>query len=142
MMSDYYDTDREPLGIILRKHRKENGYTQQRIADYLGLDRSTYAKYESSRKPELDIIIQLSALYGISVDDLLGDYSEEAVKGKKVKQFAKASSPENSDGSRLTRDELKLLALFRKSIRKNDILGYAHRIASEDIKAAEKNEDN
>lgn len=137
-MSDFFESKREPLGEILRAFRKENGYTQQRLADYLGVDRTTYAKYESSRKPELDVIIQLAALYGVSVDVFLGEYSEKAVSKNNLKTYAKASASDAKDSNSLSRDELNLLSLFRKSIRKADILTYARKIATEDTKASDK----
>ena len=132
-MGDYLSSERSLLGEILHDFRKENGYTQKEISDYLGVDRSTYAKYEANRKPELDIIIQLAAFYGVSVDGFLGDYRDKAVNGKCVEPFSKVSSPENGeDASSLSLEELRLLNLFRKSIRKNEIISFARRIASED----------
>ncbi len=133
-MSEYFESKRTALGENLRKFRKENGYTQKFLADYLSLERSTYSKYEVSRNPDLVSIIQLAALYGVSVDELIGDYPDEVVNKNEVASYAKASSPDDKDGSELTRDELKLLALFRNSIRKKDILDYVRRISSEDSK--------
>ncbi len=134
-MSEYFESKRGSLGENLRRFRKENGYTQKYLAEYLRLERSTYSKYESSRTPDLDSVIQLAALYGVSVDELLGDYPDEVVNKNEVNSYAKASSPQSGDnGSKLTRDELKLLALFRKSIRKKDILDCARRISTEDSK--------
>lgn len=133
-MSDYFESKRSSLGENLRRFRKENGYTQKFLAEYLRLERSTYSKYESSRTPDLDSVIQLAALYGVSVDELIGDYPDEVVNKNEVASYAKASSPDSGDGSNLTRDELKLLAFFRSSIRKKDILDYVRRISSEDSK--------
>lgn len=133
-MSEYFESKRTALGENLRKFRKENGYTQKFLAEYLSLERSTYSKYEVSRNPDLDSIIQLAALYGVSVDELIGDYPNEVVNKNEVAAYAKVSSPDDKDGSELTRDELKLLALFRSSIRKKDILDYVRRISSEDNK--------
>ncbi|MBQ2903253.1 MAG: helix-turn-helix transcriptional regulator [Clostridia bacterium] len=132
-VGDFLSPERSLLGEILHDFRKENGYTQKEISDYLGVDRSTYAKYESNRKPELDIIIQLAAFYGVSVDGFLGDYRDKTVSGKNVEPFSKVSSPESGEnGSCLSLEELRLLNLFRKSIRKNEIISFARRIASED----------
>ena len=132
-MGDYSEIKRELLGEILYDFRKENGYIQQEIADYLGIDRSTYAKYETTRKPEIDVIIQLAAFYGVTVDELLGDYRNQAVVGKKVEPFVKAAAPESGEeGMHLSLEELRLLNLFRKSIRKNEIITLARRIAAED----------
>ena len=137
-VGDYSVPERSLLGEILHDFRKENGYTQKEISDYLGVDRSTYAKYEASRKPELDIIIQLAAFYGVSVDGFLGSYRDSAVSGKSVEPFSKVSSPENDEnGNGLSLEESRLLNLFRKSIRKNEIISFARRIASEDSEAKE-----
>ncbi|MBQ2842231.1 MAG: helix-turn-helix transcriptional regulator [Clostridia bacterium] len=136
-MGDYFNSNRDFLGEILRNFRKENNYTQKKIADYLGIDRSTYAKYELNRKPELDVIIQLAALYNTSVDEFLGDYQSKAVSGKNITPLVVASAPEESmKSSCLSREELRLLSLFRKSIRKNEIISFARRIASEDSESS------
>jgi len=57
----------------LRKLRKEKGLTQQQVADYLNLDRSTYAYYESGRtKASVDVIVKLAHLYQVRYATLLG----------------------------------------------------------------------
>jgi len=59
---------------IIRALRKEKGLTQQQVADYLHLDRSTYAYYESGRsKLNADIIVRLARFYQIRYAVLLGD---------------------------------------------------------------------
>lgn len=57
----------------LAELRKERGYTQQKVADYLKIDRSNYSKYERG-KLELnpDMLIALAKLYNVSTDFLLG----------------------------------------------------------------------
>ena len=137
-MRDFFETKPGTLGENLKKFRKEFGYTQKYLADYLAVNRTTYVKYETTRMPDLDSIIQLAALYGVSVDKLIGNYSNEVVNQTKLASFAKASSPNGTDSYELTHEELRLLALFRKSIRKNDILSYARKIASEDDKSPAK----
>lgn len=58
---------------IIIKLRKEEGLTQQQVADYLKIDRSNYSKYELG-KLELSIpmLIALSKLYRVSTDYILG----------------------------------------------------------------------
>ncbi len=131
-MSSHRSSSRELFGEILRNFRTENNYTQQNIADYLGIERSTYAKYELSRNPEIDIIIQLAELYNVSVDELLGDYKAKATGKKNIKPFTKAAAPNNGNESNLSLEEIRLLNLFRKSIRKNEVIAFARRIAAED----------
>ena len=57
------------------KLRKEKGLSQKQVAEYLHVDRSTYAYYESGHtKIGLDILIDLSQLYGMRLAFFL-DYS-------------------------------------------------------------------
>ena len=58
---------------IIRKLRKERGLTQQQVADHLGIDRSTYAYYESGRtRTNIDVIIKLVHFYQVRYATLLG----------------------------------------------------------------------
>ena len=46
---------------------------QQDVADALGVSRPTYANYESGRRaPDIDTLMHLADIYGISLDDLTG----------------------------------------------------------------------
>lgn len=48
---------------------------QQDIANKLGVSRSTYANYESGRRaPDIDTLIHLADIYGISLDELIGHH--------------------------------------------------------------------
>ena len=58
---------------IIRKLRRERDLTQQQVADYLEIDRSTYAYYESGRtKLNIDVIVKLAHFYKVSYAALLG----------------------------------------------------------------------
>ena len=55
---------------ILRTGRK---WTQQQVADMLGVDRTTYAKYESgASEPNFEILKKLSQIYHVQSDVILG----------------------------------------------------------------------
>jgi len=57
----------------IRNLREDNDWTQQYVADCLGINRRTYSAYETgvnSMTPET--LIQLAELYHTSVDYLLG----------------------------------------------------------------------
>ncbi|MDE3837895.1 XRE family transcriptional regulator [Bacillus methanolicus] len=61
------------LAERLVKLRKENNYTQQRVADFLGITRPAYTAYErGTRQPDYDILTKLADFYDVSVDYLLG----------------------------------------------------------------------
>ena len=47
--------------------------TQQAVADHLGIDRSSYARYETgTREPDMDTLHRLANLFSVSSDYLLG----------------------------------------------------------------------
>lgn len=61
------------LGKRLRELRLEKGLNQIDIANMLGVERSTYGKYETGdSSPDYEKLIQLSDFYQVSIDYLLG----------------------------------------------------------------------
>lgn len=57
----------------LRRIRKECGLTQKAVAELLGVDRSTYAYYETGKtSPDLNALSRLASLFRVSADLLLG----------------------------------------------------------------------
>lgn len=63
----------------MRRHkliarRKELGITQADIAQVIGVDRSTYVRYETGlRTPSLDVAQKIAAVLGSSVDFLFAE---------------------------------------------------------------------
>lgn len=56
----------------LIKIRKQNHLTQSEMAKELGISRFMISSYENEiRSPSVDILMQISKKYGVSVDDLL-----------------------------------------------------------------------
>lgn len=54
--------------------RKENGLTQEQVADELNVSRQTISNWETgSAQPTIDKVIELSKLYEISVDDMINN---------------------------------------------------------------------
>ncbi|MBR1534227.1 MAG: helix-turn-helix transcriptional regulator [Ruminococcus sp.] len=52
--------------------REDHDYTQQQVADYLGMKQPQYYRYESGiRDIPTDILIALSKLYDTSIDYML-----------------------------------------------------------------------
>ncbi len=61
-----------PLSQYLRMLRTQNNYTQDELAKYLGVTRSTYSHYENARlMPPTDSLYKLSAFYKISLSKLI-----------------------------------------------------------------------
>ncbi len=119
--------DEKAVGNILKIYRKSNRMTQQRVAEYLGVSRSAYSKYETMRMPELDVIIKLSVLYGISLDDFLSPcFTQES-------GIVSANSPDSEELQVVTDAEKRLLEYYRGCVRKADILKAAEEIYNSDI---------
>ena len=75
------------LGDKLSKLRKENNYTQEQLAEVLGVSRQAISKWESNLTyPETDKLIRLSTLFDCSLDYLLKD----SVKSDSMHQTGEA----------------------------------------------------
>lgn len=129
----------ESLCDTLRDCRIEMGYTQQKIADYLHIERSTYARYETGRKPEIDTVALLAELYGISINDLMRDFCDDISNQRKT---VTVRTPNQSSDRlvRLNEEEQRLIDYFRNSTDKNGIMEFAHNVYLENI--VENNEDD
>lgn len=56
----------------LRFHRRRTGYSQQYIADYLSVDRTTYTKYETGvSQMDYEKLAKLANLFNVDFNDLL-----------------------------------------------------------------------
>ncbi|MCL2300261.1 MAG: helix-turn-helix domain-containing protein [Firmicutes bacterium] len=88
---------------LFKELRRENGLTQKQVANYLHMDRSTYAYYEIGRtKPTIEFLMALARLYGVSLNKLLG-----AQPAREPREGAGMLFPE------LSREEQKLVLCFR-----------------------------
>ena len=74
----------------LVKLRKKYGYSQEELADKLGLSRQAVSKWERAEaSPDTDNLICLAKLYGVSLDELLATEEdidtiiEEQIKNNK-----------------------------------------------------------
>lgn len=72
----------------LQKLRKEKGYSQEELADKLGISRQAVSKWERAEaSPDTDNLICLAKLYGVSLDVLLNtDESVEDIAKEKQEE--------------------------------------------------------
>ena len=63
------------FGEKLSKARKENNYTQEQLADILGVSPQSISKWESEKAyPEMDKLLVICDLFDVTLDDLvIGD---------------------------------------------------------------------
>lgn len=70
------------IGAVIRKYRKEKGYTQEELANRLGVTGPAVNKWENGvTLPDITLLAPLARLLGISIDTLLS-YREELSEGE------------------------------------------------------------
>ena len=72
------------LANRLTELRKEHGYSQEELADKLGVSRQAVSKWERAEaSPDTDNLIELARIYGVSLDELLEFNKEQSESNKK-----------------------------------------------------------
>ena len=67
------------------ENRKKNGWSQEELAEKLGVSRQSVSKWEGAQSiPDMGRIIQLSELFGVSTDYLLKDELEQTVESQET----------------------------------------------------------
>ncbi len=66
------------IGQRIKQLRRQQGLTQERLADYLGVTDKAVSKWECGlTAPDLALIMPLARILGVSADELLGGKKEE-----------------------------------------------------------------
>lgn len=75
----------------LQELRKKAGYSQEQVAEMLGISRQAISKWESGQgNPEIDNVIKLTEIYHVSADYiLLGQESNAIVSTPEKKRLSK-----------------------------------------------------
>lgn len=98
------------IGKNLKSLRMANGYNQENVAEFMGINRSTYSNYESGdREAPLDVLEKAALLFGCDLS-LFFEEDKNALKG----MLACAFRADN-----LNTDDMKEVADF-----KNIVLNY------------------
>ena len=138
MKPNISSTDLKRLGEMLKKLRKEHGYSQTVVAQFLDVDRSTYTKYELGRALDIMRLAKISALYNISADSLISVLTGEDTEFTKTVAFN--STDKKASVYILDEDEKLLIDYYRNSLRKDTILDFSQSICLKD--SLEDDEDN
>lgn len=65
------------IGEVIRKHRKEKQWTQEELAEYLGITSSAVNKWENGYSlPDIALLAPIARVFGITTDTLLS-FKEE-----------------------------------------------------------------
>ena len=67
-------------GLVIKGLREKYGYTQDKVADYLGIKREMISFYENeSREIPVEVLEKLSDLFGVELDVFFVDNVDEAL---------------------------------------------------------------
>ncbi len=102
--------EKQTIGGFLATLRKANGYTQQEVAEKLGVSNKTLSSWETDKTcPDLTLIPVLADLYGVSADEIL--------RAERRKTGGAASEEERSrDEARAAKSVRALLGRQEKKI--------------------------
>ena len=113
----------------LREQRLNCGMTQSAVALHLGVNRTTYTKYETGeREPDFSVVTALAELYGCTTDYLLGmsdnptpEDKIELPEGLSYAHFQGIKELDNDDRRELIRMMERMIELdrLRKEKQKN-----------------------
>ena len=68
------------MGKRIKQLRSAKGFTQEMLAEKINVSRSAIAKWEADGGiPDVDNLIQLSFVFNISVDELVGNAAPHAI---------------------------------------------------------------
>lgn len=100
--------EKEIVTRNLKSLREANGFTQERLANYLGIGRSAYSNYElGDREIPLNIMESLANLYGCDLFALYEE-SEDVLNST----LATAFRVDN-----LSDEDLKQIAIFKNVVK-------------------------
>jgi transcriptional regulator with XRE-family HTH domain len=76
----------------LKREREKKGWSQTELAEKIHVSRQSVSKWETGKNyPNIEVIIDLSDLFGITIDELLR--SDEELKEKVIQDSKKLAYP-------------------------------------------------
>ena len=102
----------------LVKLRKKYGYSQEELADKLGLSRQAVSKWERAEaSPDTDNLICLAKLYGVSLDELLAtDEDIDTIVEEQIKENKNQEEQVKDDKVEIKDDHVVLFSKDGKKV--------------------------
>lgn len=143
-------SDPRALGARIREARESTGWTQQELADHLGMSRTTIVAIEKGeRRLKPAEFVQTASLLGRNVSDLLQRGAPAEGFGVQLRAALPSSSPAPAllshigEFQRLYEDYIRLEELCQTPLRRRyppeyEIQGSDPELAAEDVAASER----
>jgi len=129
------------ISDTLKSLRTQNGYTQQNIADYLGVERSTYSYYETGKtQPSTAILAKLTCLYHVSIEDFVpSSYKKASELNLECSIPEGLSLFENTESfASLTFEEQQLIMNYRACADKRSFINAVLEVVERDAKESKE----
>lgn len=104
-------------GDRLRKLRSEKGISQEEVAKYIGISRTGYNRYESGDIKPVRKLKELSNLFGVSTDYILGQSEYVAPSAPRNDDFYQKYIALSTQGKNIV--NITLNAVYEKEFPKN-----------------------
>jgi Zn-dependent peptidase ImmA (M78 family)/DNA-binding XRE family transcriptional regulator len=142
--------DLRALGARIREARESTGWTQQELADHLGMSRTTVVAIEKGeRRLKPAELIQTASLLGRNVSDLLQRVAPAEGFGVQLRATLPSSSPASAllshigEFQRLCEDYIRLEEICQAPLRRRyppeyEIQGSNPELAAEDVAGSER----
>lgn len=80
-----------PIGKRLSYYRKKAGYKQKEASEVLQIPAYMLSNYETSRcEPALEMLLKMSTLYKVTLDELVGNtYVDEPINDKRFQELVR-----------------------------------------------------
>ena len=99
----------------LKELRHHRGFTQKQLSEQLHISRQAYSNYETSKRtPDLDSLMRLADIYGVSLDQLVNHpCTKDGLILEQKGPFTYAMEIDTVDTLYLTREEVELIKGYR-----------------------------
>ncbi len=124
-MQLHYELDKAEIGKRLRKVRRRNNMTQEKMAEALGVSSRYLSKIENGKNsPSLMFVMKFSEITGASLDYLMKDRAEPG-GAEDMAPLLSSVYEDLTDGDRLSPKEKTICDAVTRSLietlRKNDV---------------------
>lgn len=99
------------IGNLIKELRKEKNYTQEQLAEKLGVSQRTVSRWETGHNlPDLDILMEMADFYDVDLRELLDGERKGDKMDKEIEETVmKVAEYSNEEKKQLTR---KMSVLF------------------------------